>query len=157
MITLPPSLAQAALGGPLTKHPLYEMWRSMRRRCGSANNADYKWYGAKGVQVCERWKLKKGKGFLNFISDMGHRADGMQLDRIDNRKGYSPENCRWATPLQQARNTSRNNKITFKGKTMILQEWANELGMRWDHLSFRLRSGWSVERTLTEPVRSYRK
>jgi len=72
----------------------------MKCRCYDPNDPGYSRYGAAGIEVCERWKYS----FDNFLADMGERPPGKTLDRKDNAKGYSPDNCRWATPKQQIRN-----------------------------------------------------
>lgn len=71
---------------------VYRRWRGMLNRCRNPKFDAYKWYGARGIQVCERW-LK----FENFIADMGIPQEGMELDRIDTNLGYEPENCRWVS------------------------------------------------------------
>jgi len=80
-------------------HPLYYTWKQMRQRCTNPRNHTWPRYGALGVTVCERWS-----SFDNFAADMGERPDGMSLDRINPFGNYEPGNCRWATPVQQARN-----------------------------------------------------
>jgi hypothetical protein len=84
------------------RHPLYKLWEQMRQRCENPRNKDYRWYGARGIAVCERWQT-----FVNFVSDVGARPDGTSIDRFPNRNGdYGPGNTRWATASQQTRNRS---------------------------------------------------
>lgn len=132
----------------MSKTPIYAIWDSMIQRCYNPNRRDFKSYGAKGVTVCDRWRLD----FVAFFHDMGHRPSGMSLDRIDTAKGYSPENCRWATTKQQARNRTVSRMLTHNGKTMCLQDWAELVGINKITLQARLSKGWPVERALTQPV-----
>ena len=88
-----------ATAGGLT--PEYQSWRGMRERCLNPNHASYANYGGRGIGVCDRWL----HSFENFRADMGKRPKGFSLDRIDNERGYSADNCRWADTKTQARNT----------------------------------------------------
>lgn len=79
--------------------PTYYSWASMLTRCTNPNSSGWKNYGARGITVCDRWR-----SFDNFLADMGDRPVGLTLDRKDNDGNYEPANCRWATPVEQARN-----------------------------------------------------
>lgn len=90
-----------------SKTPAWNAWVRMNSRCNALpGSKNYAWYGAKGITVCERWH-----DFANFLADMGAPPYGTSLDRIDNGKGYSPTNCRWATAAEQAHN-SRVTKLS---------------------------------------------
>lgn len=124
-------------------------WRAMRQRCYYAKFKQYADYGGRGIIVCERWK----DSFENFLEDMGPKPSPQHsLDRKDTDGNYTPENCRWATKLEQAQNARSNVLLTFQGKTQTISAWAKEIGMNYDTLKFRIQLGWPVEEALTKPT-----
>lgn len=86
--------------GGTTKHPLYETYLEMIGRCHRPTHKRYGDYGGRGIRVCQRWL----DSFWNFVDDMGSRPRGLTLERVNNDRGYEPENCRWASYSDQARN-----------------------------------------------------
>lgn len=128
-------------------------WYSMHTRCYSPGFIGYESYGEKGITVCQRWH-----DYDNFVADMGPRPSrDHSIDRIDNDGNYEPDNCRWATMTEQARNRSHNNYVTAFGKTQCITAWAAEVGLRPCVIGARLRLGWSPVKALTTPVRKWRK
>lgn len=122
-----------------SEHPLYMTWKHMRGRCRRPSHVDFKDYGARGITVCDRWF---GSFFL-FTMDMGPRPTPKHtIDRIDNTRGYQPNNCRWSTPKEQQRNRSNNRKILHDGETLPLSVWAERAGLSDDTLRRRILRGW---------------
>lgn len=125
-------------------------WREMRKRCNSPQHARYADYGGRGIAVCERWNAS----FEAFYEDMGPRpSSAHSLERINNDGNYEPENCRWATPREQAWNRRNNRLLTFQGKTLCAAEWSAITGINYNTIYQRLLRGWTDERVLTAPVR----
>ena len=92
------------------RHELYPTYSAMRSRCYRENDISYRWYGAIGITVCDRWL--GDDGFWNFVSDVGDKPLGASLDRIDPSKPYSPDNVRWADWIVQGDNRKNNNEKT---------------------------------------------
>lgn len=122
----------------------YGVWVDMRKRCRNWNHHAFKYYGGKGVRVCDRWN-----SYENFLADMGRRpSPSHSIDRIDSTKDYSPENCRWATRIEQCRNKSDNKLLTLNGATRCVAEWAEVLGISVNTIRKRIRLGYTDEQAL---------
>ena len=131
------------------KTPTYQTWVSMRERCYNKKRYNFKWYGGRGITVCDSWRQ-----FKNFLNDMGERPPNKTLDRIDNNSNYEKSNCRWATRKEQGRNSRRNHIVSFNGRDLPIVVWAEEYGVNASTLQTRLnRCKWSVKKALTTPVR----
>lgn len=115
----------------------YNSWESARKRCASNKGNSYKNYKARGIKVCDRWKGIGG--FERFLEDMGDRPEGFTIERIDNDKGYSPENCRWATKKEQMRNLRKTIFIEIDGKEVKLIDYCEELGIDYQITRRRLK------------------
>lgn len=127
--------------------PLYNICTQMIMRCHNPNNAAYCNYGARGITVCDEWRFDRTK-FVEWAYANGYQK-GLSIDRIDNNKGYSPDNCRWASRLTQQNNTRRNRSLTVNGETHNLSEWARIKGISKNTIEKRLRLGWDEERAVT--------
>lgn len=129
--------------------PEYATWRQMLDRCENPKNKRYKDYGGRGIMVCERWHEPQ-----NFLDDMGKRPSRKHsLDRVDNDGNYEPANCRWSTAVEQHNNCRSNRVLVWDGRSMTTAQWAVALGINASILRNRLYRKWSVERTLSQPVR----
>ena len=140
-------------GSPKTSE--YYSYRNMKCRCFNPNNDDYADYGGRGIRICDRWLEPDGRGFLNFLADMGPKPDPkLTLDRFPDKNGnYEPGNCRWASVEQQATNKRNNIWLTHQDKTQTISQWTKELGLPRGRISDRLKRGDSTERAL-RPVTS---
>jgi len=135
----------------LSKNPLYSVWLSMHSRCYDSSQWGYKNYGGRGIGVCNRWHNIK-----NFISDMGDSyRPGLEIDRIDNNMGYSHENCRWATRIEQARNSSRNRLVEYNGHICPLSELCERYNLNYSMVRHRLDRGWDAKRAVEEPLNKW--
>lgn len=123
----------------------------MRLRCLDPKHAAYPSYGGRGITLCERWQDSP----INFLSDMGEKPTPRhEIDRIDNDKGYSPDNCRWATRKENDRNRRSNRLIEFRGEVLSLAAWCERFNIHADTVGKRLSAGWTIEKALTTPARA---
>lgn len=129
---------------------LYKIYYGMKGRCYNPTDSAYHYYGGRGITICDEW-LNDFMNFYHWATKNGY-SDGLSIDRIDNDKGYSPDNCRWVTQKEQVNNTRWNVYIEYKGSRKTLSAWAEETGLSFDCLYNRLiRRKWSIEEALTIP------
>lgn len=129
----------------MTGSKLHEVWKEMLRRCKDKNIKSIS-YKKSHIQVCQQWR--NAKIFIDWALSNGYK-EGLQIDRIENSKGYSKENCRWVTPRQNSNNKSNTVYIEYKNIRKPLQYWGDELKINAHTLSTRLKRGWTIERAFT--------
>lgn len=120
-----------------SRTPTHNSWVAMKARCGDAKNKQYRFYGGRGIVVCDRWR----DSFENFLADMGERPAGTTLDRINSDGNYEPGNCRWATIEEQQNNRRGSIRATLCGVTRTVTQWCNALGINRDRVYGRIRRG----------------
>lgn len=108
---------------------IYRIWSGMHARCSNPNLPEYLRYGGRGITVCEEWS--DFASFYLWACENGY-DDSLTIDRIDNDKGYAPENCRWATMKEQSNNKRNNIRVTYQGESHTLKEWAELLGVNYE-------------------------
>lgn len=121
----------------------YDIWKTMKQRCGNPKCKAYKNYGGRGITVCSRWI----NSFENFLNDMGRKPTPKHtIERKDNNKGYSPDNCKWATRTENCNNKRNCRIVTFKGRSMTITQWAKKLGVNSETFRDRFSYGWPIEK-----------
>lgn len=129
---------------------LYRVWINMRVRCNNPKCKRYPNYGGRGIKVCEEWD-KNSMAFIDWALKNGYN-ENLTIDRIDVDGDYEPNNCRWIDMQEQQNNRTNNRVIEFNGEKHTVKQWSRITGIHNDTLLYRLKRGWSIERTLTEPV-----
>lgn len=123
----------------MSRTRLYETWQGMKGRCYNPNDTRYDRYGGRGITVCDEWRYDFVV-FCDWAMQNGY-ADNLTIDRIDNDKGYSPDNCRWADTETQCRNRSSNVNITIGKSTRTLTEWCEIFEMDYKTVYARYKRG----------------
>lgn len=130
-----------------SKTTIHRTWIGMTSRCENQNNSAYQWYGARGIKVCERWKV-----FESFLEDMGSAwQPGLTIERKNVNGDYCKDNCVWANREVQANNTTRSLFIEFAGERMTVAQLAKRVGMSRHRLTKRLENGWSIDSAIATP------
>ncbi len=124
-------------------------YRNMMSRCYNPKATGYNFYGGRGITVCKSWQ----ESFFNFYEDMGSRAEGLSLDRVDPNGPYCKENCRWATAKEQGNNTTKHYILEFEGVSKNLSQWGESLQILPNTIYYRLARGWTPEEALEKTPR----
>lgn len=133
--------------GVVHAHPLYTIWTQMKCRCYSPKHNRYKYYGARGIKVCDRWLGENG--FENFVADMGERpSKNHSLDRIDLNGDYTPANCRWATYKEQNRNRSNTLLVSYKGIMIPLAQLCENYNLPYNEIYYKVKCGKDINRVI---------
>lgn len=134
---------------------LYSIFHNMKSRCYLPSFSRYNYYGGRGIKICKNWKLNFNS-FYEWAIQNGYKK-GLTIDRIDNDKDYSPENCRWVAFKEQNNNTRKNHYYTYKNETKSISQWADIYGLHRCVLNNRIRRGWSFEQAIKTPTKRYSK
>lgn len=125
--------------------PTWISWKCMKDRCLREKHTEYHNYGSRGIGICDRWV----NSFESFLADMGEKPKGMTLERKDNAKGYSPDNCKWATRLDQTRNRRNTAMVEYEGKIIPMSVLSEKFGVKHNTLYSRIHvHKWPVARAI---------
>lgn len=127
---------------------IYRIWRNMKNRCLNENAEKFDRYGGRGISICKEWL--EFENFYKWAIDNGYNAE-LTIDRIDNDGDYNPENCKWSTPIEQARNTSATVKVERNGVLKSLREWCEIEGVGFSMVYKRVCRGWDIEDAINIP------
>lgn len=131
----------------LEKHPLYNTWKNIKKRCNYINASEYENYGGRGISVCEEWS-NNFQSFYNWAINNGWSKE-LTIDRIDTNGNYCPENCRWANVETQMNNMTKNHYIEYNGDTYTLSTLSKHLSIPYNIVRYRLSNcKWTVEQLI---------
>ena len=133
---------------------LYGVWSMIKQRCLNPKNKKYKYYGARGITICEEW-AHDYQAFYEWAINNGYEL-GLEIERKNNDGNYCPSNCTWVTHKEQERNQRANHLITINGQTQVLAVWSEQSGISRSKIMSRIKRGWGNDRLL-EPVKPKQK
>lgn len=133
---------------------LHCIWGNMKQRTLNPNNKSAKNYNLRGISICEDWKVFEM--FYDWANKNGYE-EHLTIERIDNDGNYEPGNCRWATKLEQSRNTRKSIVYTYKNETRCLSEFCDMLGLNYHTIYSRIEKGWELEKAFETPIRKLRR
>lgn len=128
---------------------IYRIWRDILRRCEDPRRRGYADYGGRGITICDEWKTYET--FRDWSLANGY-AEDLSVDRIDNNKGYCPENCQWTNDITQANNKRNNVVIAIDDKTLTMAQWSRETGIPYSALQHRIAMGWEPKDAVMTPL-----
>lgn len=138
-----------------SSHPVYKIWIGILNRCDNPKTKSFKDYGARGIRVCERWRLGDAEktGFEHFVDDMGPRPANYTIERISPDGGYQPDNCVWIPKRDQSKNRRGVRLVRIGNRTQTMPDWCLETGISYWTAIRRVHRGWPPEKAVTYPVR----
>lgn len=136
----------------LSNSRIYDIYNNMKQRCYNPNCKSYKYYGERGIKVCDEWK----NNFISFYdwSKNNGYENTLSIDRINVNGDYEPENCRWVSFEEQMSNKTNTTILEYNGERRTLNQWAREYGLKVCTLRTRINRGWSIDRALNEKTHS---
>lgn len=129
-----------------SKDRFYQVWNGIKQRCYNPHNKNYHNYGGRGIEVCDEWR-NNFQAFYNWSMENGYK-DGLQIDRIDNNLGYSPNNCRWVDKFTNNNNRRNNILFSYNGVTQSLRAWCRYLNISYKTCMTRYYRGHTIEECL---------
>ena len=138
----------------MTNTRIYRIWQGMLKRCFNQKRECFKYYGGRGITVCDEWR-DSFKAFYDWAMSSGY-SDTLTLERNDVNGDYCPQNCRWATMKEQCENRKSNRFLSAFGETHTISQWAQITGLNFTTIKGRIdRLGWDAEKALFTKTRKY--